>query len=483
MQYFKSFKIFEANDTNSPPPSYEETFTFRNTFNYNKTAVNESFEKTMQEAITKLDTFMKNENKDNRVDVVQINANGFASWVPTKYKGTTYAIKNNQVLAEDRAKSIADEVKKRIQKYFTDKGIKDIKYSNSEIKGSIDYKNSKELFSKFIKEKFKADTLIAELKKQGIKSMKFVKDASKVEKPESWMNVNQYASQYADNTITVNVEDKNAQQIYDALINTPIYVLGTSHLNGVETMYRDNTQYATVEILINEPSERPKEEPETKEELPTLKSIQFEKDVDTPTADGENSIKILIDYLNKTPIENIKNLILIGHAEGDDELGKKVFDVKNEAPLKDKANKETNMSEKELANLRFVLSIARCKKVYRAIQNLKIVPELIKKKAIWLLPAGTVFGDVLPEQKVVQVVVITSKDNVINTEPSVNFGNDFKGSPILAKINQNVSALGYNFSKFIPKVLGEKTFADPVPEHLKLAKDPVALQNWTNQFV
>lgn len=517
MQYFKPFKIFEADVPNPPEekkedvktdttksttdkpaaaeaPSYRAEVVFKNTFNYNKVEVNDSFEKTMTDAIAKLDEFMKNENKDNVVEVVQINATGSASWVPTTYKSNKYDIKNNQTLALDRAKSIADEVRKRIEKYFKDKGITDIQYKNSEIKGNVDYKGSQETFAKFIKEKYNAKTLIEELKKKGAATIKLIKDVSKVQDASQYLNVNQYAEKNPDNVKTVTVDDAHGQEIYDDMQKSPLYVLYTARLGSdkgknesIETAYRDSTQYAKVEIVVNDPSELKEEKPPAPTDA-GIKSITFDKDVDKVDANGTAAIKLLTDYLSKLDVNTVKSFILIGHSEADDELNKITFNPNNESHLKDKAGKETIMSEKQLADLRFILSIARCKTVYRAIQNIENVKKLIAKKAFWMLPAGTIFGEKLvssgstaEKQRIVQVVVLTDKQE-INTEASaVPYGTDFK-SPVLTQINNNIKLLGYSFSKLVPQLLGANTFGVEVPAHLDLAKDENALAHFHNQY-
>lgn len=510
MIFFKEFKLFEADEKTEPKdpatdqknqqgqekvegPVYREKFTFKNSFNYNKIAVNDSFEKTMKEAIDKLDQFMNNENKEKIVNVVQINASGFASWVPTQYKNKVYALNNNKTLANDRAASIAEEVKQRIIKYFNDKGIKKINFEKSEIKGSIDYKNSKQVFSDYIKNNYNAKSLVEEInniKPQGPKDLKFVKDVSKITDPEKYLNVNDYATKHADNILTIKSDLANADQIYENMQKTPLYVLYTSHLKsggGVETAYRNSTQYAVVEIAINDKSETTTPPPPQQEKA-NLKSISFQDDVDTPDADGTAAIKMLVEYLNKTKADQIENLILLGHAEGDDELNppKIKFDPNNQQKLKDKDGKETIMTEAQLCDLRFVLSIARCKAVYRSVENLETIKELVKRKALWLLPCGTLFGDELSKsanhnQKIVQIVVQT-KNGTTNTEPTVDYGDQLK-TPTLTKINAFVNELNYNFSKFIPKVFNSNDFGSPVPNHLELAKDPNALATWHKQFV
>lgn len=522
MIFFKNYKLFEADESKpeqkpedkkegqegqegqTTAPTFNKTFTFKNTFNYNKIDINDSFEKTMGDAIAELDKFMKEENKNNVINVIQINASGFASWVPTRYKNKVYAVNNNNTLANDRAASIAEEVKKRITKYFNDKGIKKLNFEKSELKGSIDYKNSKQVFSDYIKKNYNAKSLVAEInniKPQGPKEIKFVKDVTKVQNPEKYLNVNDYATKYADNVVTLKTDDANAEQVYQNMLKTPMYVLYTSHLkanNGVETTYRNSTQYATVEILINEENliQPPtKNEPQTNE----LKQISFEKDVDKPDADGQAAIKILVDYLTKTPVDQIKNLILIGHAEGDDELNppKIKFDPNNQEKLKQNEagaagtsgqakQIKTIMTEAQLADLRFVLSIARSKTVYRAIANLDTVKKLIEKKALWLLPSGTLFGDQLAaspskNQRIVQVVVQKTDSKVINTTPEVSYGTEFK-DPTLTKINAYVKELNYNFGKLISKVLNPADFGSPVPNHIELAKDPNKLANFHNDL-
>ena len=518
MQYFKQFKTFEADVPNpeekkpeekteaptdkpveqpaeSKPegdlPSFKTSVTFKNTFNYNKIEINDSFEKTMQDALKKLDEFMKTENKDNKVEVVQVNAQGFASWVPTTYKAKGYDVKNNQVLAADRAKSIALEVKKRVQKYFKEKGIEDVKYVASDITGNVDYNNSQQTFSNFIKNKYNPKSLVEELKKKGAATLKMVKDPTKVTDPQQYLNVNQYGEKHPDNVKTVTVDDAHGQEIFDDMQKSPLYVLYTARLgnekgkaDSVETAYREATQYAVVDISINDPSVSGKEEKKPPvDSNVTLKSITFDKDVDKMDAQGVEADKVLVEYLKNVDVKSIKLLCLVGHAEADDELGKNKFDPNHEDYLKDKAGKKTIMTEKQLADLRFELSISRCKAVYKSIQELPNVKELIAAKSFWMVPVGTAYGGVVKEQRIVQIVVVTKDNKEINTQPEVKMGTDFGSSQIAATFNKLTGDLKYNINKLVAKLLGINSFGAEVPNHLDLAKDVNALMQWHNQYV
>lgn len=486
MQYFKTFHMFEADETvktaEEKPATVASTtinVVFKNTFNYDMIKINDSFNKTMDDAIKQLDEFMKNENKDNVIEVIQINATGIASWVPTKYKG------GNVQLSKDRGESVVAEVKKRLIQYFENKGIKNIKFVDSEINGVVDYNKSKEIFTKFISDNYKSNVnkLITDLKTVGLTEISLVKEPK--EKYDV-RTVNQLQSKKPDEVITLKVEEKNAQQIYDLLAKTPLYVKGTAKIGKIESLYRETSQLAKVEILINDPKNRKEIPPEEKvEENIDLKSVSFNKDTEVADAPGEEAIKKLIDYLNKTSADKISSLIIIGHAEADDELeGKpKVFNPKNDKLLKGKSGNDTIMSEAELANLRFVLSIARCKTVYKAIQNNENFKKLVDSKKFWMLPAGTVFGDKLANQRIVQIVVLSTDGKAINTEKSVDYGTEFRTSPVLAAVNKNILDLGYNSGKLIPQVIGITSYGKDVPSHLELAKSPEKLAAFKKEYV
>lgn len=486
MLYFKSFKLFEADEKEgekkpsetSDAPSTQINVVFKNTFNYDMIKINESFNKTMDDAIKQLDEFMKNENKDNRIDVIQVNATGVASWVPTKYKG------GNEQLSKDRGTSIVAEVKKRLKQYFENKGIKEITFIDSEIAGVVDVNKSKEVFSKFIQDTYKSDPkkLVNDLKAAGLSEVNLVKEPKDKYDVKT---VNQLKANKPDEVVTLKLEDANAQQIYDLMVKSPLYIKGTSKLGKIESLYRDASQLAKVEILINDPGskkEKPPEEPKT--ESINLRSVTFNKDTEDADAAGLEAIKILQDYLTKTSPDTIESLVFIGHAEADDELNKKVFDPKNDSLLKGKSGNNTIMSEAQLADLRFVLSIARCKAVYKAVAEMENFKKLLEAKKFWMLPVGTVYGDKLQNQRIVQIVSISTNGNQINTEKeAVPFGDKFKGSPVVAATNKNLKDLGYNFSKIIPNLIGIASYGKDVPRHLDLAKSTEALAKFKKEYV
>lgn len=503
----KYFKLFEADETVQKPvtetttkepekktddgelPSTTISVTFVNTFEYNLVKPNESFQKSMNDARNQLDEFMKNENKDGKVDVVQINASGYASWVPTKYKSNDYEVKNNNVLAKDRAESIAGEVKKEIEKYFKDKNIPNIQYKKSELKGTTDYETSKKVFREFLEKYFKANpkNLVTELLKTNLNNVTLIKEPKADNKLyDGFITTTEYGAKHPNDVVKLTVEEKNAQQIYDLMMKSPIFVRGTYDLksgdNKIKDWYRQRTQYAKVDIIINDPEKtKPKEEPKQDPIKNELESITFDKDVDTIDANGEKAMKKLIDFLNSFDMNRVQHLILIGHAEADDELDKVVFDPNNKEPLKNpKTGKVTNMSEAELADLRFVLSIARLKKVYQGIKDLKGTKQLYAGKKFWIFPAGTYFGEKLKDhQRIVQIVVLTTDGQELNTEiNAVPFGKSFESSPVLSSLNAYIKQLGYNINKLIVKYLGPSSIEVPVPNHIEMAKDPNKLANF-----
>jgi outer membrane protein OmpA-like peptidoglycan-associated protein len=503
MKYFKTFKIFEANepvkdqskeeevkdaskdvpsaDAKKDAPSTTINVVFKNTFNYDQIKINDSFNKTIDEALAQLEEFMKNENKDNILEVIYVNATGIASWVPTKYKGG-----NNQ-LAKDRGTSVVVEVKKRLKQYFDNKGIKAIKFVDSEIEGKVDEVKSKEIFVKFIEENYKSDVkkLITDLNAKGLIEIDLVKESKE---KYSVKTVNQLKASKPDEVITLKVEAKNAQQIYDLMVKSPLYIRGTSKIGNIESLYRDASQLANVEIVINDPDLRNTDKEKPKEEKPketaNLKSISFNKDTAVPDAAGEEAIKLLIEYLNNVKPDDVESLIVIGHAEADDELNKKVFDANIKAVLKGKSGNDTVMTEAELANLRFILSMARCKTIFSRIKDLTNFANILNSKKFWMLPAGTIYGDKLQNQRIVQLVVIKTNGNQINTEEkAVPFGPAFKGSSVVVNVNKLMTDIGYSFSKIIPKLIGIQSYGTPVPSHLELAASPEKLANFKKEYM
>lgn len=218
-----------------------------------------------------------------------------------------------------------------------------------------------------------------------------------------------------------------------------------------------------------------------------LDPISFQTDSYEPDVNGINSIQKVVSFLKDVDHSTINRFIIIGHAVADKELGKVVFDPKNEGVLYKKDGKQTQLSEADLANLRMILSLGRAKSVFRAIEDLPITKELINGKKVFLLPAGTLFGDRLVtnsiDQNVVQIVILTNDGHEINTlSKALPFGTNFKESVILTDVNNLIRALNYNFSKFIPAFLGANTFGSPLPNYIELATKPNSLAHFTNQY-
>jgi hypothetical protein len=171
-----------------------------------------------------------------------------------------------------------------------------------------------------------------------------------------------------------------------------------------------------------------------------IEPISFLPDSYEPDEAGKASITKLISYLNQVDANSIKQLILIGHAAADPELNRISFNPENEAPIRDNLGRQTIMSEFDLANLRMLLSLGREKSVYRAISEIKSVNDLRLGGKLWMLPAGTEFGNDLTRkninQNVVQIVIITTDNNEINSlVDAIPFGTDFSSSPVLKRIN------------------------------------------------
>jgi hypothetical protein len=218
-----------------------------------------------------------------------------------------------------------------------------------------------------------------------------------------------------------------------------------------------------------------------------LRAISFQMDSYNADSQGEVNIEALVSYLKTLNPNSVKSFILIGHANADQELGKTTFDPSNFGLLSDRSGKETVMSERQLEELRFILSMGRAKTVFRAIEDLPVTQELISQKKFWMLPAGTLFGSELSQgntnQNIVQLVILTNDDMEINTNVgTVKYGNEFKG-PVLEKLNSRVRDLGYTFSKLVPLLLNGKTFAIMPPDFKELANDPNGLSAFVKQFI
>lgn len=212
---------------------------------------------------------------------------------------------------------------------------------------------------------------------------------------------------------------------------------------------------------------------------PTFKNDSYELD-----ENGKSAIKSLRSYLEKIDPQGIKYLIFIGHSSADLELGKYSFDPKEYAHLKNSKGVETTMSEKNLAQLRLILSLGRLKSTIKELEPLPLLSKLIEAKSIWYLPAGDEFGKEFVSKKrnqnVVQVVLITNDNREINTEfETLPYGTEFK-SGVLDRINQRIGACDFNFSCFIPKYLRPDSFGLFPPDYTKLSLDSNELANFMN---
>lgn len=225
-----------------------------------------------------------------------------------------------------------------------------------------------------------------------------------------------------------------------------------------------------------------------KDILETFKpiSISFKQDSYEMDSLGETELLKLSSFLSSVDTEGIKQFIIIGHSGADPKLGKVKFDPKNESTLYNAVTgRETMYSEAELADLRFLLSVGRSKTLFRALSNLSKFQKLISDKKFWMLPLGSEFGNELQfkNQNVVQIVILTTDGKEINSEKDlVPFGADFSKSPVLAKTNQLIRNLGYNYSKFIPGVIGASSFGSEIPNYIEMATNPNSLGAFKKQY-
>lgn len=214
-----------------------------------------------------------------------------------------------------------------------------------------------------------------------------------------------------------------------------------------------------------------------------ISSISFTVDSYKIDEQGINLLAKFLSLYETLDADAIKSFIIIGHAGADKKLGKVTFDPKNHSSLYDKQGRRTAFSEHDLADLRLVLSIGRCKTFFNEIKEIELTKTLIDQQKLWMFPAGTVFGHELQysNQNIVQVVIILENGKVINTTPNVPYGAQLKG-PSTNRINQHIRDLGYNFTKLIQGLLSFQTFDKPIPEYMELAINRERFLNFTNRY-
>ena len=215
-------------------------------------------------------------------------------------------------------------------------------------------------------------------------------------------------------------------------------------------------------------------------------SITFKADSYEMDAEGEVELQKLSSFLSTVDLNGIKQFIVIGHSGADSKLGKVKFDPTNDRLLYNSSTgNRTMMSEAELANLRFLLSVGRSKSVFIALESLGTVQNIRDAKKFWMLPCGTIFGDELQHknQNVVQIVILTADNKELNSEIDlVPFGSDFRSSLVLTKVNKNILDLGYNSGKFIPAVIGISTYGEQLPDYTEMASDPTKLAAFKKNY-
>jgi len=502
MKYFKNYSHFlleyyQNNDNkeenkdnkkeNNNAPYDSFIITFNNEFKYNGAKVDEETYKIyLNKAIKRLDEFIKKNTKDGKkpkIEEVKIITRASASWVNTDYgnKGNFNYI-NNKKLAEDRANFLSERVIADIKNYLSKQGydVTKIKFINDNNKGIINNKVSKEILNNFVKDNFENDkeALIEEIRKQikkyrpnenpdnvEIKFFKTDEDTLKT-RPEYEADEKYYE--------VLTPTKENAEKIYDLLSKTPAYVTYTAKLehngNKIEDLYKKKAQYSKIKVIIN-PDSKPETKPDVTDdgvhESPTniiLKSIPFKKDSSVVRIGDE--YKLLLDTLKKykNHIDDLKYLLLTGHAESDDELidenGNPIGSFspnKYNRLINKKLNKKTYFTEHELADLRFILSMERTKNVIKELHNdiPEIIEKLIRNNKIVTYQLGTTFYEKLKDKnpRIVQISVQFS-NNFIDTEKELGlFPNGAVKNNARIIEFKLIKSLKYNIRKLYNKYL------------------------------
>lgn len=500
---------------------YEEfTAEFNDSFGYNRTKIDDDgYKPELEETLTEFKTFIAENKTDDgtlpTISTVDIASQGSASWVNTNYpktNGGPYNYDNNQQLANDRGKELADRVIEDVKVYLNKVGydVDSITFNIKSATGKIDNKRSRIVLNKFVTENFesnKTDLVNQMASAAGGKDktapntkVKFFKDESDEIKTRPDYEDSE------ENYEVFTLEEVNADRIYELLSESPAYVTYTARLKSgdkeIRTYYKDIAQKAYVKVVINAEAKTvaPTPEPEEPEPEPKgkggkkfdLKSIPFKKDSSelASTVEYQNLVKIISD-----PTNNIKYVALVGHAEGDDELGKKTFDpnskvrltqsgpVKSEDPkvqkqlakkqqaekqkranLQQQAEKQkrkmirmpsqekkTYFTENVLADLRFILGKERSKKVVTMLHN--DLPEWTTKAAkefrLISMSLGTMYGEKLTNQKIVQVFVQTEDGTWSDSESGLGlFPNGYNNNKAETDEVALMKALKYNLKAF-----------------------------------
>jgi outer membrane protein OmpA-like peptidoglycan-associated protein len=222
--------------------------------------------------------------------------------------------------------------------------------------------------------------------------------------------------------------------------------------------------------------------PQPKPEIanaPALESIPFQTDSSKLRYDSQ--YKQLVKWLQGVDPKMIDSIILIGHAETDTEyvtktgtpVNKLTYDPGSNNHLyftkKIGATKEdegkvvrTIYTERELADLRFILSLERAKAVATGLLKDASVTKKLRPlindqpyPRFRIYAAGTQYGKTLggrEKSRIVQIVVTMKGGNITNTESIGNFsdivGKEKKSeNATLTSISSLIKRLGYNVRK------------------------------------
>jgi hypothetical protein len=513
MKYFKNYSHFlleyyqdednkkENNNTNAPYDSF--IVTFNNEFKYNGAKVDEETYKTyLNKAIKRLNEFITKNTKNGKkpkIEEIELLTRASASWVNTDYGNEgNYNYINNKNLAEDRANNLSKRVTADIKNYLAKQGydVTKINFVNDNDKGIINNKASKEVLNNFIKDNFEnnKELLVEEIRKQ-IKryrpdrnpddvEIKFFKtDEDKLKTRPDYEADEKYYE-------VLSPTKDNAEKIYNLLLKSPAYVTYTAKLengeNKIEDLYKKKAQYSKIKVVIN-PNNKPENKPDTTEEVsesPTkiiLNSIPFKKDSSVVRIGDE--YKLLLDTLKRyeNKLNDLKYLLLIGHAESDDELvdneGNPIGSFnpnKNHRLINKKLKKKTYFTEDELADLRFILSMERTKNIVKELHNdiPEIIEKLIKNNKIVTYQLGTTFYEKLKDKnpRIVQIM-IQFQNGFVDTEKELGLfpSGAAKNNARIIEFKL-IKALKYNIRKLYNKYLNNDNVynVDVVPPYSEM---------------
>ncbi len=215
-----------------------------------------------------------------------------------------------------------------------------------------------------------------------------------------------------------------------------------------------------------------------KEMVFNVNSISFMPDSYVPDNQGAEELQFLLSFLNGIDVNGIKHFLIIGHAAADMELGKAKFNLNNKSYLL-KDGKETYHTERELERIRLITSLGRSKAVYQGLMKSQKFRELENDRKVYILPVGTEFGEALyskkRKQNIVQIVIITTSNEEINTESDCIQIGDFNNGPSISRVNQYIANHGINFNKLIKYWIGidpeARNYMPPDIKDIIISKD------------